>query len=127
MKTGKYKKFNRYCGLAKIEHEKEDWFVIYSSTFPSDECELGECVGKGKNENEAMIQAIKTLTKKLKKAETEYQKIIKCCNSLFYNDRPIGKEIILPISSPTSYLENTDENCNAVIMIDENGACAGSA
>ncbi len=129
MKVGKYKKFSRKSGIAKIQHAGEEWFVVYSD-YIIDLCELGKVVGKGKTELEAMKNAIVNLSDNLVKMSNEIDdfkdnlKKLKICNDpLNFNKKPI-----IPVEGwETKYIDgvchyvNNGEYYNADLGFDENG------
>lgn len=140
MKKGKYKRFNAYCGIAKVEHEGEEFYVVYSD-YMKDSLDLGELFGKGKTKEEALENAVVNLNKLFRLSCKKIEKINKILNKQhdgieleYLHGTLFDKEPIIPIENWRSEMdcENgtgkivyTGEFHNADVMISEGEACLG--
>ena len=139
MKVGKFKKFNEYCGVARVQLEDGRlFFVVYNDTLLHcnskilKNLELGKAAGKGKTVEEALIDAIKNLNKYIRKTEDKIESIRDKLGSLTFYDKfdEIMKNPICPVeSSDFTYDENGAHNGfksngkyrNADIILDNDG------
>lgn len=138
MNVGDYKKFDKYCGIARVQDEEteEQWFVCYSLC---DELifagELGECIGKGKSELDAMKDAIKNLSKMCRQSvniNTAKRCVINALKE--HKGLPLGKDelLIFPVedwvwNSAEDRMDASGEYRNANIKIIDGKAVAGLA
>lgn len=78
LKEGEFKRFNDYCGIAKLidERDNQEWFVVYSD-YMNTSYDLGTAIGRGKTYEEAMIQAIKNLNKYARYVDKKIEKFEK--------------------------------------------------
>lgn len=133
MKTGEFKKFNKTCGIAKIFHEDEIFFVAYADYMDFD-FELGTIVGKGKSETEALRMALINLTKKIGEAtrqmdrlENFFKKLSFIQHPLDFDDEPIvaieGWEEKIDYENNTREIIDSGKYHNATLKVDSDG-CA---
>jgi seryl-tRNA synthetase len=133
----KLKRFDERTGIAKIEENGEEWFVVYAYLFTEffsdykSGRELGQVIGKGKTNEAAMIDAIVNLTKQLVRTSNSFKEIEEKIKELTCN-LPCNRieEPILPLKLETTrwneekgYHEfvETDTIVNADIGLDEKG------
>jgi len=105
MKKGKYKKFNNRSGIAKIEHDSEgECYVVYGniSKIQEDKEELGEVLGKGKTEEEAMENAIICLVDLILNTANKFDEVkswILSSKSGFEKGILPKNQIVLPVAA----------------------------
>ena|SRR6187431_2756689 len=109
MKIGQFRKINQFFGIAKINQENEEWFVIYYNKFDFlMQNELGDVIGKGKTEEEAFSSALLNLYKNQKSIEKILKKI-QALHTSIENHHPV----IFPMK-----LYSSEQN-------QESGICSG--
>jgi hypothetical protein len=114
-----HRKFDEDCGLVKVK-DKETWFVVYVRPhyYDSDDSPLGPVIARGKCENEALINAVKYLNKKLKMYQTEITKITDIYENL---ERVDLKEVVYPLKDPNWHEEDgKEEFFNADVFLNKN-------
>jgi hypothetical protein len=144
MKIGEYKRFDEDCGIACVFNEvsNKKVIVIYADVFDSTirhAGELGNVIGKGQDEKEAMIDAIKYLIRRERRFEQSLSEndhsnsnpinvLHKAIEFLESQCLTNADEVVLPIQAwTTNYQENKIEDIegefwNANIVVQEGKA-----
>jgi hypothetical protein len=134
MKNGEFQRFNKFCGIAKIQDEitKEEWFVVYTD-FLEISHELGDSIGRGKTKDEAFVNAIINFNKYVRYVEDKVESFQK--NSIddlsFTNiqSKLFEDNVIYPIEDEEYIYKDYDlieirgngKYINASIGLDEEG------
>lgn len=121
MKVGEYEEFDKYCGIACVENEvtKKEWYVVFADIFKSEYeniRELGQVISRGKDREEALINAIKFLISRevdygdALDEENKYGKNIVHQFIEFLNGRSLTNDphVILPMKAWT---HNYEKGC----------------
>lgn len=65
MKIGDFERFNNRCGIAYVKHNDKKIYVIFADYMEGLDRDLGNAIGKGSSRENALIDAIKNLVKRM--------------------------------------------------------------
>lgn len=70
MEIGEHKICSSDFGIARVQHEENDWYVIF---LIDEEIGSGDIIARGKSEYECIFNAVKYLTFRIKENQSESQ------------------------------------------------------
>jgi len=119
-------RYNECCGIAKIKkcgYLEKDTYVVYFNGYDlEEENGLGEVIGKGTTKEEALIQALKILSKSVYKQ-------VKIWSEIFEIGEKIGRTDLFKLETPILTLRpsnDEDYETNASVFLMDNGnVCLG--